>query len=85
MVRVAVVGDVLHIFSHIKKSYRVVWIVMTGGDRPPELDQISESGELQKNSPRPRRNRKISHKNLHGVLIPTENVWVPLNEVADTK
>ncbi|KAF9243111.1 DNA glycosylase [Melanogaster broomeanus] len=31
-------GDVVHIFSHIKKTYRVQWVVLEGGDeKPPEL------------------------------------------------
>jgi hypothetical protein len=32
------VGDVLHIFSHIRKTYRVRWVVLEGGDNePPSL------------------------------------------------
>jgi A/G-specific adenine glycosylase len=32
------VGDVLHIFSHIRKTYRVRWVVLEGGDdEPPSL------------------------------------------------
>ncbi len=31
-------GDVIHIFSHIKKTYRVQWIVLEGGGKePPSL------------------------------------------------
>lgn len=30
-------GDVLHVFSHIRKTYRVQWILLEGGDdRDPE-------------------------------------------------
>ncbi|KAI0634857.1 DNA glycosylase [Trametes polyzona] len=34
-------GDVLHIFSHIRKTYRVQWVVLEGGssDDPPALVQ----------------------------------------------
>jgi A/G-specific adenine glycosylase len=31
------VGDVDHVFSHIKKTYRVQWIILEGGQGPPEL------------------------------------------------
>ncbi|PSR78617.1 hypothetical protein PHLCEN_2v7364 [Hermanssonia centrifuga] len=31
-------GDVIHIFSHIKKTYRVQWVVIEGGgEEPPSL------------------------------------------------
>ena len=34
------VGDVVHIFSHIKKTYRVQWVILEGGeDGPPELHE----------------------------------------------
>ncbi|KAK7451136.1 hypothetical protein VKT23_012813 [Stygiomarasmius scandens] len=29
------VGDVLHVFSHIKKTYRTQWVVLQGGSSPP--------------------------------------------------
>ncbi|KIK81555.1 hypothetical protein PAXRUDRAFT_155855 [Paxillus rubicundulus Ve08.2h10] len=38
VVHVEPVGDVVHVFSHIKKTYRVQWVVLEGGgDEPPEL------------------------------------------------
>ncbi len=85
MVKISVAGDVPHVFSHIKKTYRVVWIVMTGGDRQPEFDQNPKSGESQENSLKRRNRSKASHKNFHGTVIPTERLWVPLSQVADTK
>ncbi|PFH47089.1 hypothetical protein AMATHDRAFT_68454 [Amanita thiersii Skay4041] len=30
-------GDVVHNFSHIRKTYRVQWVVLEGGEKPPEL------------------------------------------------
>ncbi|EMD34775.1 hypothetical protein CERSUDRAFT_125329 [Gelatoporia subvermispora B] len=35
--KVAPAGDVLHIFSHIRKTYRVQWVLLEGGDAPPAL------------------------------------------------
>lgn len=31
-------GDVLHVFSHIRKTYRVQWILLEGGQDLPELN-----------------------------------------------
>ena len=30
-------GEVLHIFSHIKKTYRIQWILLEGGEQPPSV------------------------------------------------
>ncbi|KAH6909645.1 A/G-specific adenine DNA glycosylase [Coprinopsis sp. MPI-PUGE-AT-0042] len=38
------IGDVLHVFSHVKKTYRKQWVVLEGGERPPPL-KIPESSE----------------------------------------
>ncbi|TBU47064.1 DNA glycosylase [Dichomitus squalens] len=39
VVKIVPAGDVLHIFSHIRKTYRVQWVVLEGGssDEPPPL------------------------------------------------
>ncbi|KAI0371263.1 DNA glycosylase [Pilatotrama ljubarskyi] len=41
-------GDVLHIFSHIRKTYRVQWVVLEGGssEHPPALVQHPEFAAL---------------------------------------
>ena len=40
VVTIKAVGDVVHVFSHIKKTYRVQWIILEGGeDEPPELHE----------------------------------------------
>jgi hypothetical protein len=33
------VGDVVHVFSHIKKTYRTQWVILEGGEHPPSLRQ----------------------------------------------
>ena len=30
-------GDIVHIFSHIRKTYRVQWVILEGGQGPPQL------------------------------------------------
>jgi len=38
LVKIERAGDVLHVFSHIRKTYRVQWVVLEGGgSSPPEL------------------------------------------------
>ncbi|KAK0500756.1 DNA glycosylase [Armillaria luteobubalina] len=36
IIQTQLAGDVLHIFSHIRKTYRVQWVIIEGGDEPPE-------------------------------------------------
>ncbi|KAJ4479837.1 DNA glycosylase [Lentinula lateritia] len=37
VVNITPMGDVSHVFSHIKKTYRVQWVVIEGGCVPPVL------------------------------------------------
>ena len=40
VVTIKAVGDVVHVFSHIKKTYRVQWVILEGGeDEPPGLHE----------------------------------------------
>ncbi|KAM5533579.1 hypothetical protein V8D89_012795 [Ganoderma adspersum] len=39
VVKLVPAGDVLHIFSHIRKTYRAQWVVLEGGSGPPPLAQ----------------------------------------------
>jgi len=36
--KIQLAGDVPHVFSHIKKTYRVQWILLEGGEGPPALN-----------------------------------------------
>jgi len=49
IVRVQTAGDVLHVFSHIRKTYRVQWVVLEGGGSdPPPLAQSTASSNPPK-------------------------------------
>ncbi|KAJ4468804.1 DNA glycosylase [Lentinula aciculospora] len=37
IINVTPMGDVPHTFSHIQKTYRVQWVVIKGGSKPPQL------------------------------------------------
>ncbi|PBL00334.1 DNA glycosylase [Armillaria gallica] len=39
IVKIQPAGDVIHVFSHIRKTYRVQWVIIEGGDEPPETVQ----------------------------------------------
>jgi hypothetical protein len=45
-------GDVVHVFSHIKKTYRTQWLVLEGGEHPPSLrqDVAEQPGEHEERS-----------------------------------
>lgn len=84
--RVSITGDVSHVFSHIRKTYRVVWTLVTGGDGPPErcgdIRSNESTSKLAKSQDRPAGPRKENRERLN---LPTETVWVPLEQVADAK
>jgi len=83
------VGDVVHVFSHIKKTYRIQWVILEGGkDEPPELyaeacmSTVSTCGRDKR--------RKISSASKGEKLSGSSNGavaarWVPLEEVESAK
>ena len=79
-------GDVLHVFSHIRKTYRVQWVVLRGGDSPPAIREHTPS---QKG----RRKLKIKaeKRSDDAVSVASQSgnhngaIWVPLDEVMETK
>ncbi|KAI5986914.1 DNA glycosylase [Pisolithus albus] len=83
------VGDVVHVFSHIKKTYRVQWVILEGGgDKPPKLQGESRlptvpTHEIKKGGGRDRR-RKVSRTSKGGNASTTVAQWVPLDEVEST-
>ncbi|KAK0233868.1 DNA glycosylase [Armillaria fumosa] len=36
IIKTQLAGDVVHVFSHIRKTYRLQWVVIEGRDEPPE-------------------------------------------------
>jgi A/G-specific adenine glycosylase len=89
-------GDVVHVFSHIKKTYRVQWVVLEGGgNEPPELSpDVSESGKGKGKSvnggKRKRAKKKSEESDLSEVDGPLGTTaitakWTPLEQVADAK
>ncbi|KAI6029364.1 DNA glycosylase [Pisolithus microcarpus] len=83
------VGDIVHVFSHIKKTYRVQWVILEGGgDKPPKpqgesclptvptREMIEEDGKDKR--------RKVSRASKGGNASTSAAQWVPLDEVEST-
>ncbi|KAF8512661.1 hypothetical protein BU17DRAFT_53907 [Hysterangium stoloniferum] len=68
------IGDSVHIFSHIKKTYRIISVVLKGGLSPPLLRE-----EFQQQNKK--RKTHDVNKDRTGVCAK----WVPENDVADSK
>jgi len=79
LVKIERAGDVLHVFSHIRKTYRVQRVVLEGGDAsPPELARRPTSTSVAS-----RRPKKTKVKDI-GWPKP-ESMWVLLDDVVKAK
>lgn len=82
-IQVQVVGDVPHVFSHIKKTYRVQWAILEDDqDTPPTL---ITSPDEEPEPPAKRFKARRSGKSTTSNQTPTTPLWVPLDEVTNTK
>lgn len=70
------VGDIQHLFSHIKKTYRAQWVVLQGGGPEPPTLKVPTA-------PPPSSSKKGKKKVEKGDT-PTAR-WVRLDEVSDAK
>ncbi|KAI8986706.1 DNA glycosylase [Trametes punicea] len=93
-------GDVLHVFSHIRKTYRVQWVVLEGGggDEPPPLVQTPHFAQFGATSPKTsngnaatRKKRATVPDKAHGTSSAAASSgvqaaqWLRLEAVADAK
>ena len=76
------IGDVVHVFSHIRKTYRVQWVIVNGGLAPPKVVSHEMPHELEQ--PLGKQLTKGKRK-IKDLTIPQNGIWVPLNKVAETK
>ncbi|KAH9897030.1 DNA glycosylase [Cubamyces lactineus] len=62
--KVVPAGDVLHIFSHIRKTYRVQWVVLEGGtsETPPSLVPAPDFASFGAAMPKTSKGKKTSGK-----------------------
>jgi len=80
------IGDVLHVFSHIRKTYRVQWVIMKGGLAPPKVlsNEISDELERPLGKEPTKGKRKTKKSTISTQRSQNGAVWIPLNEVAET-
>ncbi|CAE6439001.1 hypothetical protein ACGC1H_006917 [Rhizoctonia solani] len=73
------IGSVPHIFSHIHKTYEVVYsTVEWHGDNPPEMDTLPDTSK-NKEGLKPKRKRAGGTTEY---ILPVESRWVPSGIVA---
>jgi hypothetical protein len=73
LVKIERAGDVLHVFSHIRKTYRVQWVVLQGGGAsPPELAKRPALASVPKKT-------KVAG------LPKLESMWILLDDVEKAK
>ncbi|KAF7350430.1 J domain-containing protein [Mycena venus] len=76
-------GDVVHVFSHIKKTYRVQWVLIEGSTTdPPQLASANDLGETSSTAKSKGKGRPKKAEKVAGDGIPS-SAWVPLNAVAE--
>ncbi|KAJ7151155.1 DNA glycosylase [Mycena filopes] len=70
------VGDVVHVFSHIKKTYRVQWVLLEGTPHLPALNDATQPNPAVKTK------GKGKTVKIDGSAAIPHSMWVPLEEVS---
>jgi A/G-specific adenine glycosylase len=90
-------GDVVHVFSHIKKTYRVQWVLLESEeDDPPRFrptvspDQVARENGNRSRDPKSKQRRleeesELSEVGADATPDTLSAQWVPLAEVEDVK
>lgn len=73
-------GDVVHLFSHVKKTYRAQWVLLEGGSTPPTL-----KSNLKVEIPIKKSGKRKTSPAAGGpdTESPAHAMWVLLDDVAD--
>jgi hypothetical protein len=79
MISTRSLGGILHIFSHIRKTYRVCMITLEGGEDPPSLN--FEERQKMSNGNR----RKTGDGEENKASAATKSLWIASEEVAASK
>ncbi|KAI0790408.1 DNA glycosylase [Abortiporus biennis] len=92
IIKIKPAGDVIHIFSHIKKTYRVQWVVLQGeyGQQPPSINippsnnippgftsKTRTKGGKKQGKPNP----NVGGVNDSEVVPPQEAMWTLIDDV----
>jgi A/G-specific adenine glycosylase len=68
------IGDTVHVFSHIKKTYRILWVILSGGSSPPAFSS----------GPQPETKKRRVDK-MSASAVGARVKWVPEKEVTNAK
>ena len=79
------VGEVVHVFSHIRKTYRVSWVVLAGTGGPPALKVTTGVQPTQKKSTRAKKAALTLGNDNGGAISPSTSAWVKLSDVEHAK
>lgn len=80
------VGDVVHVFSHIKKTYRTQWVVLEGGDHPPSLRQgVTEQLDKHEGTSNAEKLSNCGDDEISTSLSIPGAMWTKLEDVPDVK
>ncbi|KAG1860784.1 DNA glycosylase [Suillus subluteus] len=89
VIQVTSAGDVVHVFSHIKKTYRVQWVLLEGDELPQLRPAVSpdqctrENGSRAKNPKGKQKVSEVSEVKLNTIPQTSSAQWVPLTQVED--
>lgn len=79
-------GDVIHVFSHIKKTYRVQWVVLEGGgNEPPLLAPSVHQTENSTKTKRETRTKVVKAITDAEEPSPVTVKWISIDDIADAK
>lgn len=92
VVHIKPAGDVLHIFSHIRKTYRVQWVLLSDGSSldPPALQKVITDENIVSQQQKSNKKVKIATEN-EGIdgsadITPLSSLrWVKEEDVLDAK
>lgn len=73
------VGDVIHVFSHIKKTYRVQWVLLEGCSEPPFPTPLNDDKPTKTPS------RRAKHPRSESTQRSSGTAWFEMNEVPEAK
>jgi len=73
------VGDLIHIFSHIRKTYRPQWVVLQGGETLPAFNPDAVGSPM---TPKPGVINSKSDIRLSTLLQPIDAMWVQMKDVS---
>ncbi|KAG1817961.1 DNA glycosylase [Suillus subaureus] len=89
VIQVTSAGDVVHVFSHIKKTYRVQWVLLEGNELPQLRPAVSpdqyarENGSRAKSPKGKQKVSEVSEVKLNTIPQTLSAQWVPLSQVED--